>query len=167
VLDRDLTPTNGAYFETLRQAETKELIPWLGITSFPRAVFLYHPHTLISIEPHLSALRSTLARSDIVFEVDGHELIDFKLCSELAEQIDSVTRYSPPLVHAETRQDVLEYVGYKLQSSTADKLEVAVEARSAALAEEEWSMVEQQKRTQAHGKMAATPGQAVYGTPKW
>src|SRR6267142_199968 len=42
MLDRDLTPTNGAYFETLRQAETKELIPWLGITGFPCAVF---PHT--------------------------------------------------------------------------------------------------------------------------
>jgi hypothetical protein len=124
----------------------------------------HRSHTLISIEPHLSALRSTLARSDLVFEVDGNELIDFKLCSELAEQIDSVARYSPPLVHAETRQDVLEYVGYKLQSSAADKLEAAVEARSAALAEEEWSMVEQKERTQGHGKLAAaTSGRA----PKW
>ena len=137
----------------------------VGYNLFPMcSLSILRPHALISIEPHLSALRSTLTRSDLVFEVDGHELIDFKLCSELAVQIDAVARYSPPLVHADTRQDVLEYVGYKLQSSTADKFEAAGEARSAALAEEEWSKVEQKERTQAHGKMAAaTPGRA----PKW
>jgi hypothetical protein len=51
--------------------------------------------------------------------VDGHYLIDFKLCSELAEQIGSITGYSPPPVSSEIRQDVLEYVEYNLQSSLA------------------------------------------------
>jgi hypothetical protein len=29
-LNRDLSPASGAYYDTLRQAGTKELIPWLG-----------------------------------------------------------------------------------------------------------------------------------------
>ncbi len=30
-LNRDLASSSGAYYDTLRQAKTKKLIPWLGI----------------------------------------------------------------------------------------------------------------------------------------
>src|SRR5712672_2390657 len=57
--------------------------------------------------------------------VEGHYLINFKLCYELAEQIDSITQYSPPDVRSEARQDVLEYVEYNLQSGSADNATMA------------------------------------------
>jgi len=57
--------------------------------------------------------------------VEGRYLINFKLCYELAEQIDSITQYSPPDVRSEARQDVLEYVEYNLQSGSADNATMA------------------------------------------
>ena len=35
-LNRDLAPMTGAYFDTLRHAGTKELIPWLGMVGLLR-----------------------------------------------------------------------------------------------------------------------------------
>ncbi|KAI0295807.1 hypothetical protein BC826DRAFT_1007721 [Russula brevipes] len=131
-LDKDLTPTNGAYYNTLHQAESKEVIPWL--------------------EPHLTALNLTFTRSNPLVEVDGHYLIDFELCGTLAEQIDSITQYSPPPdVRSETRRDVLEYVEYNLQPNLGDRVARATEARGAKLAKEEQSMLAQRERMQALG----------------
>jgi hypothetical protein len=73
-------------------------------------------------------------------EVDGHPLIDFKQFSELAEQVDSIVQYTPPRVEHATRQDVLEYIEYCLESSTSgDALHDhdSMEALSAELALEE------------------------------
>ncbi|KAI0295809.1 hypothetical protein BC826DRAFT_1007733 [Russula brevipes] len=131
-LDRDLTPTNGAYQDTLNQAETNNLIPWL--------------------DPHLSILKSTFAHFNPIVEVDGHPLIDFRLCRELAEQIDTLVQYSSPRVDSETRQDVLEYVEYNIQSSSADNAASGVEARGAELAREEQAMLTQRERAQALGR---------------
>jgi len=129
MLNRDPAPTSGAYYETLRQAGTKELIPWLGMVA-PLPMSFYHLTSTLA-DPHLSTLNSTFAHSDPIVEVDGHYLIDFKLCSELAEQIDSIAEYSPPPVSSEIRQDVLEYVEYNLQSSLAVKTSCAAVVRSA------------------------------------
>jgi hypothetical protein len=102
-------------------------------------------------DPHLTTLNQTFTRSNPIVEVDGHCLIDFELCGTLAEQIDSITRYSPPDVRSETRRDVLEYVEYNLQSSSGDDVARAAEARGAKLAEEEQSMLAQRERMQALG----------------
>lgn len=78
-------------------------------------------------------------------------MINFKLCRELAEQIDSVAQYSPPPhAHSEARRDVMEYVEYSLQSSTGG--DAAAEARSVELAEDERSMSTQREATQALGR---------------
>src|SRR5216683_6648648 len=69
MLDRDLTSTNGAYYETLCQVETKELISWLGIVGSPYLSCLpLSPWILI--DSHLSALKLAFACSNAVFEVD-------------------------------------------------------------------------------------------------
>jgi hypothetical protein len=92
----------------------------------------YHLNLISTIaDPHLSILNTTFAHSNPIVEVDGHHMIDFKLCSELAEQIDSITEYSPPPVSAEIRQDVLEYVEYNLQQSLAIKASSAAVVRKA------------------------------------
>ena len=67
--------------------------------------------------------------------MDGHPLIDFKQCSEVAEQIEALVQYSP--THNTTRSDVLAYVEYSLKSSNGDDARRAVEGRSANLAIEE------------------------------
>jgi len=123
-LNRDLSQSSGAYYDTLRQTGTKELIPWLGIISPPCTVCL----TSISLapstfaDPHLSTLNSTFAHSNPIIEVDDglHHLIDFKLCSELAGQIDSIAQYRAPII-SKIRPDILEYVEYHLQSGLALK----------------------------------------------
>ena len=49
-------------------------------------------------------------------EVDGHPLVDFKLFSELADQVNELVQYTPPRLERLTRQDVLAYVEYSLKS---------------------------------------------------
>ena len=70
----------------------------------------------------MSTLNSTFAHSNPIIEVDDghHHLIDFKLCSELAGQIDSIAQFRAPLI-SKIRPDVLEYVEYHLQSGLALK----------------------------------------------
>jgi hypothetical protein len=83
--------------------------------------------------------------------MDGHDLVDFKLCSELAEQIDCLAQFTPPRSHG-TRQDVLAFVEYSLKSSTSnDVLRAKSEARSAELAGEEQSMLEHRARMRSLG----------------
>ena len=74
-------------------------------------------------------------------EVDGHPLIDFKLFSELAEQVDTIVQYTPPRIEHATRQDVLAYLEYCLESSaTGDNSHVSMNDLSAKLALEETRM---------------------------
>jgi hypothetical protein len=74
-------------------------------------------------------LNSSLAHSNPIVELDGHHLIDFKQCSEVAEQIDSLVQYSPPSTHDTTRSDVLANVEYSLKSRSGDDtLRVAQES---------------------------------------
>src|ERR1700678_3872011 len=86
---------------------------------------------------HLSALNSSFAHSNPIVEVDGHPLIDFKQCSKIAEQIDTLVQYSPPRTRHRTRPDLLAYVEYSLKSSRSDDVLRVVEERSARLADEE------------------------------
>jgi hypothetical protein len=78
--------------------------------------------------------------------VDGHPLIDFKYCSEIARQIDSLVQYSPPLTRKTTRPDLLAYVEYSLKSRRGDDVLRNAEERSARLAEEERVFDAQKKK---------------------
>jgi hypothetical protein len=69
--------------------------------------------------------------------VGGHPLIDFKCWSEIAEQIDSLVRDSPPQTHDTTRPNLLAYVEYSLKSSRGDDVLRDAEERRARLALEE------------------------------
>ena len=42
-----------------------------------------------------SSLNSTFVQSNPIIEVDGYPLIDFKLFSKLAEQVDIIVQYTP------------------------------------------------------------------------
>ncbi len=88
-------------------------------------------------------------------EVDSHSLIDFKLLSELAEQVDSIVQYTPPRIEHATRQDVLAYVEYSLKSSCSntsrDASYVPTETLSAQLALEERKMLEHRARMRSLG----------------
>ncbi|KAH9029102.1 hypothetical protein EDB85DRAFT_1555024 [Lactarius pseudohatsudake] len=75
-LAKELTSTDGSYRRVIRSTATKELIPWLN--------------------PHLASLNSTFVQSNPIMEVDGHALIEFKLLSELAEQVESIVQFTPP-----------------------------------------------------------------------
>jgi hypothetical protein len=151
-LNSDLAPTSGG---TLRQAETNELIPWLGIVGPQRMSCYYLTPTFA--DPHLSTLDSTFAHSDPIVEVDGHYLVNFKLCSELAEQIDSVAGYSPPPVSSKIRQDVLEYVEYNLHSSLTTKASCAAVVRSARPAGKERSVLTKREMKKSLGESWAPP----------
>ena len=87
----------------------------------------------------------------ILVEVDGHPLIDFKQCSKVAEQIESLVQYSPPPTHDTTRPDVLAYVEYSLKSRSRDDTLRMAQERSSNLAGREQSLLEQQKKMQALG----------------
>lgn len=161
-LNRDLAPESGAYYDALRQAGTKALIPWLGMVD--PLMSSYHL-TATFADPYLTTLNSTFAHSDPTVEVDGHHLIDFKRCSELAEQIDSITEYSPPPVNSDIRQDVLEYVEYHLQSSLAAKALRAPVVRTTRFARKERSIHSMKRETKRslgeprsphHGKVDTT-----------
>jgi hypothetical protein len=144
-LAEELTPTDGAYQNTLQNVATRDAIPWLGTIDTLRFIRLATNLTLLAhADPHLSTLNSSFAHSDPVVEVAGHPLIDFKHCSEIAEQIDSLVQYSPPR-HI-TRPDVLAYVEYSLKSGRSDDVLRDAEERSARLADEERGFDRQRKR---------------------
>jgi hypothetical protein len=83
--------------------------------------------------------------------VDGHPLIDFKQCSEIAEQIESLVQYSPPRTRDSTRPDVLAYVEYSLRSSSGDDALRAAEERSANLVLEEQSFLDRREKMRRLG----------------
>ena len=68
--------------------------------------------------------------------MDGHPLIDFKQCSEVAEQIEVLVQYSPCTPDT-ARPDVLAYVEYSLKSSDGGDTQRSAEERSVDLAIEE------------------------------
>ncbi|KAI0255388.1 ras guanine nucleotide exchange factor domain-containing protein [Lactifluus subvellereus] len=121
----------GTYQTMLDQVGTTDLIPWL--------------------DPHLSSLNVTFAHPNPIVAVDEHPLIDFWQCRELADQIDSLIRFSPPRCPG-TRQDVLAFVEYSLKSITSDSASrAAADARSAKLAGEERLMLEHRARMRSLG----------------
>ncbi len=146
-LAKELTPTDGAYQNTLQKVATKDLIPWLGTIDTLRFI---RPTTnltrLTHADLHLSTLNSSFAHSNPIVEVDGHPLIDFKHCSEIADQIDSLVQYSPPRARNATRADLLAYVEYCLESSRGDDVLRNSEMRSAHLADEERVLFAQRKK---------------------
>jgi hypothetical protein len=150
VLTKDLTPADGVYQNTLENASTKDLIPWLGKVDSLR-FFVLLPAYLTWADLHLSTLNSSFVQSNPIVEVDGHYLIDFQQCSKVAEQIEALVQYSPPRTRNTTRPDVLEYVEYSLKSSNGDNVMHAINERSAKLAGEERSFLEHRKRMQALG----------------
>ena len=83
--------------------------------------------------------------------MDGHPLIDFKHCSEIAEQIESLVQYSPPRTRHTTRPDVLAYVEYGLKSSRGDDVLRNAEKRSAHLAGEEQEIRARQEKMKGLG----------------
>jgi len=151
-LEKELTPTDGAYQNTLQNVATRDLIPWLGTIDTLRFIRVATNLTrLTHADLHLSALNSSFAYSNPIVEVDGHPLIDFKYCSEIAEQIDSLVQYSPPRTHNTMRPDLLAYVEYSLKSSRSDDVLRNAENRSARLAEEERVFDAQRKKMKGLG----------------
>jgi hypothetical protein len=137
-------PTDGMYQNSLQQTATKDLVPWLGMAGPLRLSHCHFNQT--PADPHLSSLNSTLAHCNPIVEVDGRPLIDFKVCSELAEQINTLVQYSPPSIRDAARPEVLAYVEYSLESSAGDDIQRDTEARSAELAIEERSLLEHRAR---------------------
>ena len=151
-LAKELTPTDGVYQDTLRKVATRDLIPWLGTLDRLRFIHLGINLTrLAHADIHLSTLNSSFARSNPIVEVDGHPLIDFKYCSKIAEQIDSLVQYSPPHTRHTTPSDLLAYVEYSLKSSRSDDVLRNAEERSARLADEERVFDGQRKKMIALG----------------
>ena len=150
-LAKELTP-NGAYEDALQNVATRDLIPWLGTVDALRFIRIATNLTrLAHADLHLSTLNSSFAHSNLIVEVDGHPLIDFKYCSEIAEQIDSLVQYSPPRTHNTMRPDLLAYVEYSLKSSRSDDVLRNAENRSARLAEEERVFDAQRKKMKGLG----------------
>jgi len=135
-LARELMPVDGAYNNTLRQAMTNSLIPWL--------------------DPLLTSLNSTFARSDPIVEMDGHPLIDFKQCVLLADQIDSLAQYTPPRMPNPPRPEVSSYVEYSLKSSVGNDVLRGLEARSSKLVVEERALLDRREKMRLLG-MVWTP----------
>jgi hypothetical protein len=139
--------TDGAYQNTLQNVATRHFIPWLGTIVTLRFILLVtNLARLAHTDLHLSTLNSSFAHSCPIVEVDGHPLIDFKLFSEMAEQIDSLVQYSPPRTYHMTRPDVLAYVEYSLRSRCGDDVLRSAEERSARLADEERAFDVQRKK---------------------
>jgi hypothetical protein len=146
-LAKELTPTDGAYQNTLQSVATRDLIPWLGTIDTLRFIRLAANLTRLAYpDLHLSTLNSSFARSYPIVEVDGHPLIDFKYCSTIAEQIDTLVQYSPPRTRHITRPDLLAHVEYSLRSSRGDNVLPNAEERSARLADEERVFHAQRKK---------------------
>ncbi|KAF8496691.1 ras guanine nucleotide exchange factor domain-containing protein [Russula emetica] len=136
-LAKELTPTDGVYENTLEKVATRDLIPWLDL--------------------HLSTLNSSFAHSNPIVEVDGHPLIDFKQCSKIAEQIDTLVQYAPPRTRHTTRPDLLAYVEYSLKCSRSNAVLRNAEERSARLADEERVFYSQRKKMLALGFVWSPP----------
>jgi hypothetical protein len=105
-------------------------------------------------DPLLSTLNSTFTYSDPIVDVDEHLLIDFRHCIELAEQIDSLVRYSPPRVRS--IPDVLSYVEFSLKSCASNDVLRYVDSRSAKLVIEEQALLDRRERMRLLG-MAWSP----------
>lgn len=152
-LARDITLTDEVYQSALQQAAKNlgliGLIPWLGMVN-PPAFSRYHLIPTFA-DRHLSSLNSTFANASPIVEVDGHPLIDFKQCSRLAEQIDSLVQYSPPRIRHTMRQEVLEYVEYSLKSRASEDTRSTVERLGAKLAGDERTLKERRESFQAAG----------------
>ncbi|KAH9039390.1 hypothetical protein EDB84DRAFT_1436992 [Lactarius hengduanensis] len=147
-LAKELTSTDGSYRNVIRSTATKELIPWLS-TIGPYFITTISHH---SIDPHLASLNSTFVQSNPIMEVDGHTLIDFKLLSELAEQVESIVQFTPPRIEHATRQDVLAYIEYSLKSiTTGDASHASTDVLSAQLALDERKMLEHRARMRSLG----------------
>jgi len=85
-------------------------------------------------------------------EVDGHPLIDFKLLSELAGQVNTIVQYTPPPIEHAARQDVLDYVEHSLKlSSSGDASPTSMNDLSAKRAQEESKMLETRERLKSIG----------------
>jgi hypothetical protein len=123
--------SDDSYRMVIQNAETKRLIPWL--------------------DPHLSLLNRTFVQSNPIMEVDGHPLVDFKLFSELADQVNEIVQYTPPRIeHA--RQDVLAHVEFSLRSNIKDEnLDASMKALGAKRALEEGRMLETRERLRSLG----------------
>jgi hypothetical protein len=146
-LAKELTPTDGVYHETLQRTATRDLIPWLGTVDTPSFIRLATILTrLAHADLHLSTLNSNFAHSNLIVEVDGHPLIDFKHCSKIAERIDTLVQYSPPRTRQTTRTDVLAYVEYSLKSSHRGAVLRDAEERGARLADEERAFYAQREK---------------------
>jgi hypothetical protein len=158
-LAKDLTPTNGVYQNTLEKVATKDLIPWLGTVGSLR-FFVSLPAYPTCADRHLSTLNSSFARSNPIVEVDGHSLIDFKQCSKIAEEIESLVQYSPPRTRDTTQPNLLAYVERNLKSSSGDGTVRAAEERSAKLAADEQTLSDHQKRMQLIGVAWSPPAAA-------
>ena len=161
-LAKELTPTDGAYQNTLQNLATRDLIPWLGTVDILHLIRLATNLTqLAHADLHLSTLRSTLAHSNPIVEVDGHPLIDFKLFSKIAEQIDTLAQYSPPCTRDNTPPDLLAYVEYSIKPSGRGDVLRNAEARSARLADEERGFSETRKKMLSLGFLWAPPRRPV------
>jgi hypothetical protein len=158
-LAREVASANGLYQNTLKQVATKDLIPWLGIVGplgfFCLATIL--PAT--PADPLLPPLNSTFTLSNLIVEVDGRPLIDFKQCIGLAEQIDSLLQYSPPLDRSAMRSEVLAYVEYSLKSCDGDDVLRWIEVRSIEVIGEERTLLDRRQRMQSLGMAWAPPPQ--------
>jgi hypothetical protein len=83
-------------------------------------------------------------------EVDGHHLVDFKLFSELAYQVNEIVQYTPPRIeHA--RQDVLAHVEHSLKSNISGDADASIKERSAQRVQEESKMLETRERLRSLG----------------
>jgi len=153
-LARELMPADGAYNNTLRQAMTNNLIPWLGMV-VPLRLSRCDPNSTPA-DPLLTSLNSTFARSDPIVEMDGHPLIDFKQCVLLAEQIDSLAQYTPSRMPNPTRPEVSSYVEYSLKSSVGSDVLRDLEARSSKLVVEERALLDRREKMRLLG-MVWTP----------
>jgi len=153
-LARELMPADGVYNNTLRQAMTKDLIPWLGMV-VPLRLSCYGSNSPPA-DPLLTSLNSTFAHSDPIVEMDGHPLIDFKQCVLLAEQIDSLAQYSPPRIRNAPRPEVSSYVEYSLKSSVGNDVLRDLEARKSKLVVEERALLDRREKMKLLG-MVWTP----------
>ncbi|KAH9001757.1 hypothetical protein EDB92DRAFT_1812453 [Lactarius akahatsu] len=147
-LAKELTPTDGSYRNVIRSSATMELIPWLSTIGPYFITTISHD----SIDPHLVSLNSTFVQSNPIMEVDGHALVDFKLLSELAEQVESIVQFTPPRVEHATRQDILAYIEHSLKSiTTGDASHASTDVLSAQLALDERRMLEHRARMRSLG----------------
>ena len=85
--------------------------------------------------------------------MEGHPLIDFKLLSELAEQVNTIVQYTSPRIEPAMRQDVLAYVEWSLKSSpSGENLHTeSINNLSTKRAREESGMLETREKLRSLG----------------